>query len=978
MDKKNTFENYTILIAGHNEKDRKIILDIIKDKFKTILADTEEEVLQLLQDSSKNISGAIFSETKAKSFLEEIRVVPALEEFPVLVSFNDSNHELENELIELDVIDFLKAPFSERRTLNRLKTLVKLSNANHLIYELERDELTTLYTRQAFLRKAEEIRSQNMHKKFCVMAFDFDNFKSSNTLYGEEKCNEFLAYTGKRLKGVMPKGIAGRFGGDQYVLFFAFEGDNINVDRLNDLTSSILASAPIPHQVVKTGVNAPIDNNQSMVVCCDRAFLAIREIKGIYGKNLAFYEKKMQMQLLDEQHIIETMEQSLQNEEFKVFYQPKHETITGKIVGAEALVRWEHSECGFMSPNQFIPIFEKNGFISKLDAYMLEHVCQDLGRWEKEGIPVVPVSVNISRHDFMEAGYIDSLIKLVDDYHIDHSLIHMEVTESLYSENTDFIIDQVKKIQELGFMIEMDDFGSGYSSLGLLSSFPLNILKLDITFVRNLKANEIVIENIIKMAHRMGLLTVAEGAETNEQVATLKTLGCDFIQGYYYSKPLPVNDFEKYLNKAKHQKKRIKLQELQGENSSDDDDWHMNENMLIAANEVAEGMPGGFFSYHADGNLELISFNRELMNMFDCSTAEEFREYTGNSFRGIVYPDDFEYVQKSIETQISGGNSLDYVEYRIKTKAGNMKYIRDYGRLVKTKKYGNIFYVFLNDATEEERLKINAQLNSVKGEELERSVNLAKSANHAKNIFISNIVLDILPRINAIIDSNNKIWDTIKDKKAVNNDISLVQKAEEHLLSLINNLRELALLENGGLKLNETATDITNAHIRIRSLVEDFAKEKGVNIECTSEIYNPYIFQDLIHTTDVVFNIAQNAVKYTPRGGTVKMHLRQTPGNNDNECNIEFICEDDGVGISKEFLPYICKPFAREDNKINRNHPSSGLGLHLAKALLVIMNGTIEIKSEHGKGTTVSTCQPHRFARKEDVDCDTTLTQNMR
>ena len=195
MDKRNTFEKYTILIAGHDDKDRKIILDIIQDKFKTILADTEEEVLQLLQDSSKNISGAIFSETKAKSFLEEIRVVPALEEFPVLVSFNDSNHDLENELIELDVIDFLKAPFSARRTLNRLKTLVKLSNANHLIYELERDDLTGLYTRQAFLRKAEEIRSQNMHKHFCIMAFDFDNFKSSNTLSGEEKCNEFLAYT---------------------------------------------------------------------------------------------------------------------------------------------------------------------------------------------------------------------------------------------------------------------------------------------------------------------------------------------------------------------------------------------------------------------------------------------------------------------------------------------------------------------------------------------------------------------------------------------------------------------------------------------------------------------------------------------------------------------------------------------------------------------------------------------------------------
>lgn len=979
MDKKNVYNNYTILIAGHDKDDRKIILDIIQDKFKTITADTEEEVLQLLQDSSKKISGAIFSAEKAKGFLEEIRVVPALEEFPVLVSLKESNHDLENELIELDVIDFLKAPYSARRTLNRLKTLVKLSNANHLIYELERDELTGLYTRQAFLRKADQIRKENLRKRFCVMAFDFDNFKSSNTMYGEEKCNDFLAYTGRKLKGVLPKGIAGRFGGDQFILFFAYEGEQVDVGRLNDLTSSILAAAPIPHQVVKIGVNAPIDNKQSMVVCCDRAFLAIREIKGIYGKNLAFYESKLQKQLLDEQRIIETMEQSLKKEEFKVFYQPKHETITGEIVGAEALVRWNHEEYGFMSPGQFIPLFEKNGFISKLDVYMLEHVCQDLKRWKKSGLPLVPVSVNVSRHDFIEPGCIDSLIKLVDRYKIDHSLIHMEVTESLYSENTDLIIDQVKKIQELGFMIEMDDFGAGYSSLGLLSTFPLNILKLDITFVRNIETNEIVIENIIKMAHRLGLLTVAEGAETNEQVATLKTLGCDFIQGYYYSKPLPVLEYENYLGKSKKHKERINLQELEGEEeASDENDWHMNENMLLAATEVAESVPGGFFSYHADGDLEIISFNRELLNLFACKNAEEFREYTGNSFRGIVYKDDFEYVQKSIESQITKENTLDYVEYRIKAKDGTMKYLRDYGRFVKTKKYGDIFYVFLYDATEEERWKINAQLNAVKGKELERSVNLAKSANHAKNIFISNIVLDILPRINTVIECTDKIWEKLGNKTPVKEEISTAKKAEEHLLNLVNNLRELAILENGNLKLAESPTDLTGAAKKTASLIEDFAREKGVKIEYWEEIYNPYIYQDLIHTTDVVFNIAQNAVKYTPKGGTVKLGIRQTPGNNKNECNIEFICEDNGVGISKEFMPYICKPFAREDNKINRKHPSSGLGLHLAKSLLIIMNGTIEFSSEPGIKTIVKTCQPHRFAKKEDVEKETFLTQNVR
>ncbi len=975
MDDGEQLNNPKILLAGLSDEDLKHLTEMISDKYDVISAKTEEEVLRLLQDSEIVIKGAIFSEEKALDFLKEIRIIPSLEEFPVLVTLNDSNHELENQLIDYDVIDFLKKPFSKNRTRNRLKTLVKLYNANNLISELERDDLTGLYTRQAFLRKSQEIRNNNPHKNFCVIGFDFDNFKSSNTLYGEDKCNEFLAYTAKKLKGVLPKGIAGRFGGDQFVLFFAYEGEKVNVERINNLTKTILSSAPIPHQVVKIGVNAPINPGSSMVVCCDRAFLAIREIKGIYGKNTAFYENKLQQQLLDDQRIIETMENSLEKNEFQVYYQPKHETITGKIVGAEALVRWQHKEYGFMSPGQFIPLFEKNGFITKLDLFVLEQVCKDLKRWCKQGYPVVPISVNVSRHDFFEEGCLDSQIEIINRYKIDHSLIHMEVTESLYSENTDVIISQVKKIQELGFMIEMDDFGAGYSSLGLLSSFPLNIIKLDISFVRNIKANEIVIENIIKMAHRLGLLTVAEGAETNEQVSTLKTLGCDFIQGFYYSKPLPVGDFETYLTKSKHHKKRIRLQELEGE--EENEDWHLSENMLIAVNEVAEGIPGGFFSYHADGDLELISFNRELMNMFACDNAEEFREYTGNSFKGIVYQDDFDHVQKSIETQITLDNDLDYVEYRIKAKDGTIKFVRDYGRFVKTKKYGDIFYVFIIDATEEERWKINAQLNAVKEEELERSANLAKSANRAKNVFISNIILDIIPSLKIVIDCTNKIYDNIKQNLPIDNEIQSAKKAEEHLLGFVNNLRELVLLENGKIKLEEKPSDITNATQKIYALAENFANQKGVKMEFWEEIYNPYIYQDLLHTTDVVLNIVQNAIKYSPKGETVRFGIRQVPTQKDNECLVEFICEDNGIGISKEFMPYICKPFAREDNRINRAHPSSGLGLHLAKSLLVLMNGSIEINSEPGKGCTVKTCQPHRFAKKEDVQQETTLSKQL-
>ena len=523
-------------------------------------------------------------------------------------------------------------------------------------------------------------------------------------------------------------------------------------------------------------------------------------------------------------------------------------------------------------------------------------------------------------------------------------------------------------------MIEMDDFGAGYSSLGLLSTFPLNVIKLDISFVRNFRQNEIVIENIIKMAHRLGLLTVAEGAETSEQVATLKTLGCDFIQGYYFSKPLSLDDYEKYITDTAvlEGSKRVQTADLE------DTDWHMNENMLLAANEVAEAVPGGFFSYHADGTLEIISFNKELMNMYGCQTAEEFREYTGNSFKGLVYPDDFEHVQKSIEDQISDTNDIDYVEYRIKSKDGTIKYVKDYGRFVKTKKYGDIFYVFLNDVTEEERWRADATTKTIQNIELEHTVNQVSTEQKAKNIFVDNIIKDLLSPVTTIIDCTDEIKSNISNPVLVDKKTKEAKVAEEHLLGFINNLNVLSQLEKKSVKLVEAPTDISDAAEKIASLIQAAADKKRITLEVTSEIFNPYIYQDVVHTTDVVLNISMNAVKYTPVGGKIKLCLKQTPGRNENEWFVVFICEDNGIGISKKFLPHVCKPFAREDNKINKEIPSSGLGLVIAKELLKVMNGTITITPKKGKGVIVRTSQPHRFCKKDEIDRETVLTQNVR
>ncbi len=970
MSIQESFEKHRILIVNSNQEDSKELSQIISPHYQVITASPEEAV-SVISENNHDIATAIIEIRKAVPILQKLRGAIPTSKFPVLINTDIDNSELENQLLDLDVTDFIKKPYDKRRVLNRLKTAIKLSQANKAIDELERDELTGLLTRKAFLLKVEQFISHNREKNFCIIAFDFDNFKSSNSLYGVEKCNEFLAYSAREMMKAMPAGISGRYGGDQYILFYEYQ-EQVDINRLNRIVKLILENAPIPHQIVKMGVYSPVDCELPLVICCDRAFLALNGIKGKYGKNLAFFEETLQNQLLNEQRIIETMERALEEKQFQVFYQPKHETVTGYIAGAEALVRWNHPEYGFMAPGQFIPLFERNGFITKLDCFVIEQVCNDLMRWKQDGLPLVPISINVSRRDFMESGCIDRQLQTIEKYGIDHSLIHMEVTESLYSDNTDLIISKVKEIQNLGFMIEMDDFGSGYSSLGMLSTFPLNVLKLDISFVKNIRANEIVIENIIKMAHRMGLLAIAEGAETVEQYKILKTLGCDYIQGFYFSKPLPIRDFESYLKKSSI----FSCGSIHLRKAYDGSD-PITEDMLIAANEVAEGIPGGFFSYHADGGLELISFNSELIHMYGCTTAEEFREYVGNSFCGIVHPDDFMRVQRSIDKQIDENNNIDYVEYRIKAKDGTVKYVKDYGRFVKTKNYGDIFYVFLNDITLEERAKAEAEAELVRKIELQRTADIASNANRAKNIFMYNVAQNILGDMKTIIGLTNDIKSKSHDNLIIHSSLQKLEKSQEHMLNFINSVYELSQMEIGDVQVNEAPIDITHAMEKTYELIEQETKAKNITVEYWSEISNPYIYQDIMHTTNSVMQVLSNAVKYTPSGGKIKFGLKQTPSDNPDECIISFICEDTGIGISPEFVPYICKSFAREDNEVNSEIPSAGLGLSIAKNLLYIMGGTIDIKSELGVGTTVIISLPHRYARKEDVEKATSLSGNV-
>jgi EAL domain-containing protein (putative c-di-GMP-specific phosphodiesterase class I) len=281
----------------------------------------------------------------------------------------------------------------------------------------------------------------------------------------------------------------------------------------------------------------------------DRALLAMQKIKDSYGVNFAEYDDVLRRELLVQRQVSEEAETALGEHQFDVYYQPKFDLHGNRTDGAEALVRWNHPALGFMSPGVFIPLFEKNGFIQNVDYYVWEAVCRDIREWKEKGMRLVPISVNVSRRDFEDEHLAEKVIALLERYGIEREYFHIEFTESAYSDNPQLISQTVHKFHDNGFVVELDDFGAGYSSMSALSDLDLDIMKLDMSLIRKDDPNSSrsVLEFSMQLAKILQLKTVAEGVETEEQKNRIASLGGDYIQGFYYSKPLPREQFEEHL-----------------------------------------------------------------------------------------------------------------------------------------------------------------------------------------------------------------------------------------------------------------------------------------------------------------------------------------------------------------------------------------------------------------------------------------------
>lgn len=420
--------------------------------------------------------------------------------------------------------------------------------AASLIQVTETDELTGLYNRDYFLAYAGQINREHPEKHMDAVVLNIDRFHAVNALNGRDFGDRVLRALGNEIRVAAEDagGIAGRFEADRFDLYYPHCEDYQGLyDRLQ---GKLNETAPAAGIRLRMGV-MPWQQGLEAVQMFDRARTACSMARDSYKEHLIVFDSRMQEREDYEQRLLNDLHRALNNYEFEVYYQPQYDIQSEppKLVSAEALVRWNHPELGLIPPNDFVPLFERSGKIGEVDRYVWGEAARQVARWRDLYGVTIPVSVNLSRVDVFDPALESALDRLLAYNDLGQGAIKLEVTESAYTGNADQVIRVVESLRRKGYIVEMDDFGSGYSSLNMLSAMPVDVLKMDRGFIRRIGEDEKdthLVALILGIARSLKVPVVAEGVETEEQLKLLKKLGCPLVQGYYFSKPLPAREFE--------------------------------------------------------------------------------------------------------------------------------------------------------------------------------------------------------------------------------------------------------------------------------------------------------------------------------------------------------------------------------------------------------------------------------------------------
>lgn len=548
-----------ILLVDGEERSRKAFAEQLRGDYELLGAADGGEALRLLTDYQQELSGVLLDAAvpavNAQELLCAMRADKQLRNMPVLVVSEDEGAALQEAVFGLGASDFISRAYDAAVLKRRLANLIRMREAGMKIDALQRDEVTGLYTRAAFAEHAARMLAEQPDVEWNMIAMDIEHFKLVNESYGQRIGNELLVYLAKKLHyySATKNCVCVRSYADHF--FLLVERRDVAYIRMRhaELTE-YLQKFPLDMKVaLKFGVYEIDDRGMEVGSMCDRAQIAVNQIKGQYVNEICFYDDSLRKQMLLEQRITDEMEQALREKQFQLYFQPKFDIFSETLAGAEALVRWVHPKNGFMSPGDFIPVFERNGFITEVDMYVWDKACEKIREWLDKFGCYVPISVNVSRRDIYKANLPQLLVDTVHKHGLEPKHLHLEITESAYVENADQLLSVVEELKKAGFTIEMDDFGSGYSSLNMLAEMLIDMLKLDMKFVQSYAEGNntrSIMSFVIGLAKWMNLYVIAEGVETKEQLDLLRSMDCNLGQGYYFSEPLPEKEFAKLLRKS--------------------------------------------------------------------------------------------------------------------------------------------------------------------------------------------------------------------------------------------------------------------------------------------------------------------------------------------------------------------------------------------------------------------------------------------
>ncbi|MDO5560704.1 MAG: EAL domain-containing protein [Oscillospiraceae bacterium] len=634
-----------ILVVDDSFANRMLLYKIFSTDYDVEMAQNGLEALTKLRGTagfSAVILDIIMPELDGYGVLRAMKEEKNLSNIPVVIVTASDDIDSQLKALDLGAVDVLIKPLNYQIVLHRVRNIllrnaaIKLEEQNRsyqkLLHQSEIDDVSGIYNSKAFCRKAGQLIRGNPDIKYVIVRWDIDRFKVFNDIYGIKEGDRLLARIGSLYQNNEEnQRVCGRWEADHFVICMQYE--KFQTSEIETSLRNLFSSYNTDFEfIVRFGIYVVDEPDLDVGLMCDRALLALRSIKGSYAKRSEYYNDSMRAALIEEQQIISEMKSALDDGQFIVYFQPQYNYATKQLHGAEALVRWKHPVRGLISPAKFIPVFEQNGFITQVDIYMWEQVCRYQRSWLDRGIKAVPVSVNVSRIDIYNHRLCMIITQLLEKYNLDVSLVRLEITESAYMDDARQLISVVDRLRSYGFYVEMDDFGSGYSSLNTLKEVPVDMLKLDMKFMDHDSSDDksgSILSSVVRMAHMIKLPVIAEGVETKKQADYLKSIGCFYMQGYYFAKPMPADQYERVLCETS--------QELSVDKRFKDDiaDAQQFLNASTQATLLFNSFVGGAAIVEYNGTtVEALRMNDKYYEVTGL-TYEEYEKYGDVFFKGL-------------------------------------------------------------------------------------------------------------------------------------------------------------------------------------------------------------------------------------------------------------------------------------------------------------------------------------------------------